>query len=34
MLRAGRPAQANVIVSSVPGARDRLYYGQEPVAEF
>jgi WS/DGAT/MGAT family acyltransferase len=34
MMRAGRPAQANVIVSSVPGARDRLYYGQTPVAEF
>jgi WS/DGAT/MGAT family acyltransferase len=34
MMRAGRPAQANVIVSSVPGARDRLYYGETPVAEF
>jgi WS/DGAT/MGAT family acyltransferase len=34
MLRAGRPAQANVIVSSVPGARELLYYGETPVSEF
>jgi len=34
MMRAGRPPQANVIVSSVPGARERLYYGETPLAEF
>jgi WS/DGAT/MGAT family acyltransferase len=34
MMRAGRPAQANVIVSSVPGAREQLYYGEKPLAEF
>jgi WS/DGAT/MGAT family acyltransferase len=34
LMRAGRPPQANVIVSSVPGARERLYYGETPLAEF
>jgi WS/DGAT/MGAT family acyltransferase len=34
MMRAGRPPQANVIVSNVPGAREVLYYGETPVSEF
>jgi diacylglycerol O-acyltransferase len=34
MLRSGRPPQSNVIVSSVPGARSQLYYGETPLPEF
>ncbi len=34
LMRVGRPPQANLIVSNVPGAREVLYYGKTPVAEF